>query len=140
MKEFPKRIKHVSGKWMTLEHNRVLVSIKGKKAAARELSKLGLEPETIGHPGASRKGGREMLRLNNTEFATWMRSKDGSAIDREKMDKQVEDKSSPVEWVAPVYRITFNDRDDYLSLLPLVLLIEMISDGDTRGSSARMKK
>ena len=140
MKEFPKRIKHVSGKWMTLEHNRVLVSIKGKKAAARELSKFGLEPETIGHPGAAKKGGREMLRLNNTEFATWMRSKDGSAINREKMDKQVEDKSSPVEWVSPVYRITINDRDDYLSLLPHVLLIEMNSDVGTRGLSALLKK
>ena len=140
MKKFPKRIKHVSGKWMTLEHNRILVSIKGKKTAASELSKFGLEPETIGHPGAAKKDGREMLCLNNTEFATWMRSKDGSAIDREKMEKQVEDKNSPVEWVSPVYRITINDHEDFLSLLPNALLIEMNSDVDTRGLSALLKK
>ncbi len=142
MNKFPKRIKHVSGQWITLEHNRVLVSIKGVEAtgAASELSKLDLEPETIGHPGAAKDGGREMLRLNNTGSTIWMRSKDGNAISMEKMEKQVNDKSSPVEWVSPVYSISHNERDDYLSLLPHVLLIEMNRNSDTHGLNTLMKK
>ncbi len=140
MKEFPKKMKHVSGKWMTLEHNRVLVSIKGKKSAANELGKLGLEPETVGHPGAAKELGRDMVRLNNTESAIWMRSKEGNAISREKMDKQVEDKNSPVECVSPVYKITINDNDEYLSLFNHVLLIEMNPDVDRHGLNALQKK
>ena len=139
MKTFPKKMKHVSGKWMTLEHNRVLVSIKGKKSAANELGKLGLEPETVGHPGAAKELGRDMVRLNNTESAIWMRSKEGNAISREKMDKQVEDKNSPVECISPVYKITINDHDEYLSLLNHVLLIEMNPDVDRHGLNVELK-
>ena len=88
MEEYPKRLKHPSGRWMTLEETKVLVSMTGKPAAVpNELAKIGLVPETLGHPGASKPSGREMLRLNNTASRMWMRTKDGSPVDRKALDK-----------------------------------------------------
>jgi hypothetical protein len=105
---------------MVLEPSRVLVSAKSPDAMAKRLSGAALEPEMPGHPGAGREAGPPSP-VNNTSTRRWMRTADGRPYDPAAVARAG---AQQVEWVAPVYRLRIKDHDEYLSVLPHVLLIE----------------
>jgi hypothetical protein len=124
MPTFPNRLKHHSGAWMSLEPSRMLVSVKDPDAAAKALRDAGLEPEAQGHPGATRDRGSRDSTLNNTKTRRWMVTSDGKPYDDGKIAKLASAAGTQVEWVGPVYRLATPHGDEYLSVLPHVVLIE----------------
>ena len=141
MASYPERLKHPSGATMSLERVRLLVSVRGPApTAAANLRNLGLEPELPSHTGASQASGRQMERLNNTTTRTWMRTVDGRPYDRDRIAEIAKQKDSPIEWVAPVYRLLLKKREEYLSILPQVLLIKFQRPTSSTHHAALLKR
>jgi hypothetical protein len=134
MEEYPRKLRHPSGVWMTLEEDRVLVAAPEKaKAAADDLAKLGLVPESTGHPGATKQHGREFRRLNMSATRQWMRTDDGKPVAWKKLSKLAESQDAPIEWVSPVYRMVIKGREEFLSPLAQTLLIEVTRQAGKKG-------
>lgn len=124
MPTFPNRLRHHSGAWMSLEPSRMLVSVKEPDAAAKVLRDAGLELEAEGHAGARRDLRDKTPILNHTKNRRWMVASDGKGFDDAAVAKLAAAANSQVEWVAPVYRLATKRGDDYLSVLPHVLIVE----------------
>jgi subtilisin family serine protease len=134
---FPNRLKHNSGAWMTIEPSRVLVSMKDADAGVKRLRDAGLESEQPGHVSATRDRGSRDATLNNTKTRRWMVTADGRPYDEARLAKVA---GSDVEWVAPVYRLAAQHGDEYLSVLPHVVLIEFersVSPAEQKETLAR---
>ena len=148
MHDFPQRMQHASGRWMTLVNDRVLVSLKGSAAAAGEhdrdnvLDALGLVPDHGDiHAGAAPRASRSLHRMNETASRVWARSRDGAALSASALAARADaGDQQAVEWIGPVYRFATASGDDYLCPLPQALLVAFDPMADEAAVKAFIRK
>jgi subtilisin family serine protease len=146
MPDFPLQLRHPSGQMMSLERDRVVVSLSSsptRAAASNVLSELGLVLETGDETrgaGLAQGSAAPQVRVNHTASRFWTRTRDGTAFTAEKLTAaRASASGDSLEWVAPVYSFQAEGRTEYLALLPQVLVIKPRPGASSEDVSRHLK-
>ena len=149
MMDFPLRLQHPSGQVMSLEGDKLLVSLKEPTSPTAApvtniLGELGLVAlgDAAFNPLARSDSPAGQEQINNTPTRIWTHTDDGRRVTADALAPRLELASvgDAVEWVAPVYSLQTNGRQELLSLLPDVLLIKTARSSATKDEIAETFK
>lgn len=126
MRPFPKKLRHGSGKLMTLDESRVFVAFKKPRdvpALGRALGRAGFAMESL--PMERRAAGDQFLdTVNHTDRAFWIRREAAATISSRRIESLQKRFRTSLDYIAPVYQLAGTKGEGGLvSPSPAVLLV-----------------